>query len=329
MTARRVGLIVLTMALMTVPVLAQDPVRFSSGTAAVRVDVLVTTANRPVSGLKASDFVLRDNGVVQHVTDVSQETLPLSVFCVLDLSSSVKGRPLERLKDATAALFGTLRDRDRAALMTFASRVTLHTPLTGDVTRLRSLVQGVQAEGQTSFIDATYAGLALRESDDGRALMVLFSDGDDTSSWLRAQTVIEAAQRADVVIYPVTVKPAVGPAMAWAARSGPNGMMSTTIVGPPPPDPTPGKLLDAFADETGGRVLYAENEEKLQATFIQVLDEFRQRYVLSYSPTNVSSSGWHTIDVKVGVRGATVKSRRGYAAIDPASPGGATKEQPR
>jgi hypothetical protein len=72
---------------------AQAPPRFSSGTAAVRVDVLVTVGNRPVTGLRASDFALRDNGVLQRITDVSQETLPLSVFCVLDVSGSVIGKP--------------------------------------------------------------------------------------------------------------------------------------------------------------------------------------------------------------------------------------------
>lgn len=328
MRSVRVALII-GLASASVSLLAQDPVRFSSGTAAVRVDVLVSVGNRPVGGLEASAFELRDNGIVQQITDVSQETLPLNVFCVLDLSGSVEGQPLARLKEATGAMFGALRDKDRAALMTFSDRLVLHSPLTGETQRLRGLLDQMKAGGWTSFLDATYAALALRESDDGRALMLLFSDGFDTASWLRAQTVIEAARRTDVVIYPVTIKPVLGPAFAVAGRGGTNGMVRTTIIKPPAPDPTPGKLLEALADETGGRVLYVENEEKLKASFVQALSEFRQRYVLSYSPRNVSNSGWHTIDVKVKVAGATVKSRRGYAANDPASRAGATKEQER
>jgi hypothetical protein len=133
MIAIRIALIVL---LAVGSGLAQAPMRFTSGTAAVRVDVLVTAGNRPVMGLKASDFELRDNGVLQQIRDVSQETLPLNLFCVLDVSGSVDGQPLIRLKEATSALFGTLRDRDRAALLTFADRLVLHSPLTGDVPRL-------------------------------------------------------------------------------------------------------------------------------------------------------------------------------------------------
>ena len=98
--------------------LAQTP-RFTSSAAGVRVDVLVTHRNKPVIGLVARDFELRDNGVVQRITDVSYEALPLNVICVLDLSGSVKGRPLAQLKDAMLALIGALGERDRAALVTF------------------------------------------------------------------------------------------------------------------------------------------------------------------------------------------------------------------
>jgi Ca-activated chloride channel family protein len=275
-------------------------------------------------GLKASDFELRDNGVVQTITDLSQETLPLNVFCVLDLSGSVKGRPLALLKEATNALFGTLRDRDRASLVTFTERVMLHAPLTSDVRRLRGLVEGLKGDGPTSVIDAIFTGLALRETDDGRALMLLFSDGEDTSSWMTAQSVVETARRTDVVIYPVTIKQLSIVARPLTSVSGlPTGhyaMVRDTRFD------SAAELLDAFADETGGRVIYAENDEKLQATFVQVLSEFRQRYVLSYSPTNVSGEGWHNVDVTVVGKRAQVKARRGYAAA-PTSRGGATRER--
>jgi Ca-activated chloride channel homolog len=308
--------------------LAQAPARFSSGTAAVRVDVLVTVGNRPVTGLKASDFALRDNGVPQAITDVSQEMLPLNVFCVLDLSGSVTGRPLAQLKDATASLFGTLRDRDRASLMTFADRLVLHSPLTRDTNRLRALLDGMKAGGQTSFIDAAFAALALRESDDGRALMLLFSDGEDTASWLRAQPVIEAARRSDVVIYPVTIKrPPLAARSTFSTMNlgSPFPIRETTIVRDTR-DETPQKLLEALADETGGRVIFVENDEKLQEHFVRVLSEFRQRYVLSYTPSGVTTEGWHTLDVTVVGKSAQVKARRGYAG-ESASRGGATKER--
>ena len=311
--------------LAAVPVLArgQAPARFSSGTAAVRVDALVTSGNRPVTGLKASDFELRDNGVLQRISDVSQETLPLNVFCVLDVSGSVGGQPLARLKKASASLVGTLRERDRAALMTFADRLVLHSPLTGDTARLRTLLDGMVAGGHTSFVDAAFAGLALREFDDGRALMLLFSDGEDTASWLRAEPVLEAARRTDVVIYPVTIRRMMLVTSYSMSNFAPSGYRQQRMVAR---NDTPEKLLEALADETGGRVIYLENDETLEATFVQVLSEFRQRYVLSYSPSNVSTEGWHTLDVSVVGKRAQVKARRGYAAA-PASRGGAGRER--
>jgi VWFA-related protein len=294
---------------------AQAPPRFSSGTAAVRVDVLVTVGNRPVTGLRASDFALRDNGVLQRITDVSQETLPLSVFCVLDVSGSVIGKPLARLKDATASLFGTLRDRDRGALMTFADRLVLHSPLTGDTNRLRALLDGIKAGGRTAFIDAAFAGLALREADEGRALMLLFSDGEDTASWLRARPVIEVARRTDMVIYPVTIKqpsPILIPMVTSVNPGSPSPLKTITLVGERRDD-TAQKLLASLADETGGRVIFVANDDELRETFTRILSEFRQRYVLSYTPTGVASEGWHTLDVTLVGKDGAVKARRGYA----------------
>jgi VWFA-related protein len=317
---------VVMVALMTASLPAQAPPRYASGTAAVRVDVLVTVGNRPMTGLQASDFALRDNGVLQRITDVSQEQLPLNVFCVLDVSGSVTGRPLARLKDATASLFGTLRDRDRAALVTFADRLVLHSPLTGDTNRLRALLDGMQAGGYTSFLDAAFAGLALREADDGRALMLLFSDGEDTASWLRARPVIEVARRTDVVIYPVTIKrpsPILTPTVTSVNPGSPFTVKEVTMVGETRDD-TPQKLLEALAYETGGRVIFVANDDKLQETFMRVLSEFRQRYVLSYTPTGVASEGWHTLAVTLVEKTGEVKARRGYAG-ESADRGGATK----
>ena len=174
---------------------------------------MVTDGRRPVTGLTAANFEVKDNGVVQQITEVQYQTLPLNVICALDVSSSVSGEPLARLKTALAALIDALADRDRAALLTFSGAVHLHSPLTNDRPRLRALSAQMTAGGTTSFYDAAFAGLALREADNGRTMLLLFSDGDDTSSWLSARKLIDAARQADVVIYPVTI-PACGGAPA-------------------------------------------------------------------------------------------------------------------
>jgi VWFA-related protein len=297
--------------------------RFRTGTAAVRVDVLVTNRNQPVSGLTADAFELRDNGVLQRITDVSREALPLNLICVLDLSGSVEGAPLAHLRDAMLAVINALGERDRAALVTFTERLRLHTPLTSDRQRLRELVAGVKAGGATSVIDAAFAGLALREADNGRTLMLLFSDGRDTASWFPARAVLDAARRTDVVVYPVTLEARVAgpivnrsvalPSVANRLRSDELGWIRAGE-----------QLLEAFADETGGRVVHADDERRLRSTFIDVLAEFRQRYVLSYTPAGVSDESWHTIDVRLKGRSGQVKARRGYLAA-PVSSDAASK----
>jgi Ca-activated chloride channel homolog len=281
---------------------AQSP-QFKSHVAAVRVDALVTDGRRPVTGLTARDFELRDNGVTQTITDVDYETLPLNVISVLDVSSSVSGVPLGHLKKAYLAVIDALDGDDRAALISFASKIELHSGLTGDRARLRALADRVQPGGATSVIDATFAALALREADQGRTLVLLLSDGQDTSSWLTARKAVQAARRTDVVLYPVTIRP-VRPLVT----SGGRPRLQEQSAGPSE------RLLDALADETGGRVVYASDEAALARTFVDVLKEFRQRYVLSYSPSGVSSTGWHTIEVKLRGKSGEVRARRGYFA---------------
>ena len=279
--------------------------RFKAGIAVVRVDALVTTGGRPVTGLTAANFELRDNGIPQRIIDVTQETLPLNLFTLLDLSGSVQGAPLEQLKEGVTALVDALGPEDRAALLTFASRVELQSGLTGDRDRLRQLVRGMKAGGSTSVFDAVFAGLSLRESDDNRALLILFSDGKDTSSWIPARKVIDIARRTDVVIYPVTIRMIVGPLMMYGRPVRAADVMKQ--------EPSY-RFLDTLADDTGGRLVYAGSEAALRKTFLDVLAEFRQRYVLVYEPADVPGSGWHTIDVKMRGRSGEVRARRGYFA---------------
>ncbi len=165
------------MALHVALALGQTP-RFRTGVAAVRVDALVTDGKRPVAGTDRRE--LRAEGQRRDVSRsprCSTRALPLNVICALDVSSSVTGEPLARLKTALAALIDALANRDRAALLTFSGAVHLHSPLTNDRPRLRALTAQMTAGGTTSFYDAAFAGLALREADNGRTMLLLFSDG--------------------------------------------------------------------------------------------------------------------------------------------------------
>jgi VWFA-related protein len=262
----------------------QNPV-FSSKVEAVRVDVLVTQDGKPVRGLRAADFEVLDNGIRQSVDFVSSEQLPLNVVFSFDMSDSVEGERLQNLRDAGRAVLDGLKKDDQAALVTFNHEVVVGPSLTTDTRIVRNALDSAIPTGNTSLIDASFAGMMLAESDVGRGLVIVFSDGRDTSSWLRPQSVLDVAKRCDAVVY--------GVASGLAQRA---------------------EFLGDLADQTGGRLFKVESTRGLSAVFLEVLDEFRQRYLLSYSPGGVAQQGWHQLTVRVKGRNATVRARPGYMA---------------
>jgi VWFA-related protein len=292
---------VVLVALLVTATLPLDEQRFTSRAVAVRVDVLVTNGGQLARGLDARDFDLRDEGVPQTVSEVELERIPLNLILVFDTSGSVAGDRMRALLEAGKELLDGLRDHDRVALLSFSTRVRLLTPLTSNRQQIRAAFDTLEAHDATSLRDAAFAGLALREADPGRTLLLIFSDGADTSSWLTTPKVIETAKHTDAVVYAVVVP---DQRALWTPRGG---AMITTVK-------NAGKFLESLTEETGGRVLFASSNSDLRATFTKTLAEFRDRYVLSYTPTGVSATGWHRLDVKLKGKGGKVTARRGYFA---------------
>jgi len=263
---------------------AQQPT-FSAKRESVRVDVLVTDRGKVVTGLGAGDFEVRDNGVPQAIDLVSFQKIPLNVFLALDTSASVSGERLTDLQTAGHALLDRLAQDDRSALLTFSHMVRLREGLTGATARVRQALTGVQPLGDTALVDGAYTAIMLDPLDGGRNLLLVFSDGLDTASWLTPERVLESAKRSDFVVYGVSSR-----------------------------GPEDSKFLEDLTELTGGTTLKIESTRDLSATFLKILDEFRQRYLISYSPTGVPAGGWHRLDVRVKGRRVTVKSRAGYQA---------------
>lgn len=278
---------------------------FHSGVDVVRVDALVTDGHRPISGLTAADFELRDNGVVQAIDSAELGALPLSVIFVLDVSGSVAGQKMWNLNAAVDLFLKGLGDSDRAALVTFSHRVWLRTPLGTDFRALRAVLSRAEAAGGTALHDAVYAGLALSDVQDSRPLLVVFSDGLDNTSWMSADIVRNAARRANAVVYGISV--AAGTKTEWVV----DGNWKHTVLRP---QYVKGQtdFLDAVAAATGGRVLKADTTGRLPAAFDEIVREFRTRYLITYSPRGVDAPGWHQIEVKVKGRFAAVQARSGY-----------------
>lgn len=261
----------------------QQPV-FRARTSAVRVDVLVTERGHPLKGLRAADFDVRDNGVRQSVDFLLLENVPVSLAVVLDVSGSVAGERLEHFRKAVDRTLDSLNGDDRVALVTFSHEMTMLFPAAVDRERLRSRLDGVRGSGGTSLLDAAYAGLVMSDRDEERGLVLIFSDGRDTSSWLSPARVLETAKRSQAVSY------GVSPA---ASRN---------------------RFLSDLVTLTGGSLLEVDSTTDLGNTFAGILEEFRHRYLLSYRPEGVAADGWHRIDVTVSRPGVTVKARTGYVS---------------
>jgi VWFA-related protein len=280
--------------------------RFRSGVEVVSIDALVTDGGRAVTGLKAGDFQLRDNGVLQTIDSVTVDEAPVSMLLALDTSNSVEGPTLDHLKQAAVTAVDALAPDDRAAVMTFADAVTLRADWSAPTAATRTAIASADAGGSTSLYDAGYAALTLQDSLPGRrSYVLLFSDGGDTSSWLPASAALERARRSDAVVYVVTRR-APRPDVRLEYRSG-------IELWAAPGSPSDRPAMIELAAITGGHVFVVERAEELRAAFAAVVSQFRSRYLLTYRPQGVESAGWHAIDVKLTSGRGAVTSRRGYA----------------
>ncbi len=173
--------------------LAQAPPVFRSDVELVYVDVTVTRKDAPVRDLVAEDFVVTDNGVRQRVTLVDRESTLTTAILALDLSASVDGAPLVGLRAAADAFLQRMAPRDEAALVTFSHRLELRQAPTTDRAAVSAALAEAEAYGSTSVIDALYLCLKGRWGG-GRPVVVLFTDGADTASWLENDDVLQAAR---------------------------------------------------------------------------------------------------------------------------------------
>jgi VWFA-related protein len=283
-SAMQTATFLLLFILTVVPAVRAQTPTFSTRREVVRVDVLVTQRGRPIAGLTANDFEVRDNGVIQTIELARLESIPLNVVLAFDLSRSVAGGRLAHLKQAGRAVLEALDPDDRVALLTFSHEITLTQALTNDTARIRSALDRLEGRGDTALVDGLYASILVGEAEGGPSLVIVFSDGMDTASWLPRSSVLDTVRRSDVVVYGVTTEPSRDAA-----------------------------FLRDVAEATGGDSLEVRSTAELARTFVAIFDEFRYRYLLTYTPEGVDQDGWHELKVRVKRRGATVAAARpGY-----------------
>ena len=287
-TSRGTGHFLLSLVLLgTVCTVVGARQKFTTRVDSVRLDALVTADGRPLTGLTESEFEVRDNGILQTVTILVVGAFPIDIVLALDMSSSLSPERLAALRAASEGLLDAVRTDDRVALLTFNHALTRHQALTSDTSAVRDALAGIRPSGATALTDAMYAGIGSLESTDRRTLLLVFSDGIDTASWLTPAAVVERARRSGTVVY---------------------------VVSAADPARTP-ELIREITEATGGDILHVDSQ-RLTTAFVRILEEFRQRYILSYTHRSTPAPGWHELDVHVKRRGAVVRTRQGYFVGD-------------
>ena len=190
MTARVWPIAMAAVLLLAAPARTQSPL-FSARVEGVRLDVLVTQGSVPLAGLGADEFEVRDNGVVQAIDLVNLRDVPVNVVLTLDASASVEGSKLTVLRQAGESLLGALGAGDAAALVTFNRAVMHQVPLTRQLDLVRQALRRTEAWGDTSLVEAVLGAMLLGDTDAGRTLVVVFSDGVDTGSFILPDGVVE------------------------------------------------------------------------------------------------------------------------------------------
>lgn len=275
---------------------AQPPV-FAVRVESVLIDAFVTSDGVKVPGLTARDFILKDNGATQPFDLLPAESLPIRAILVFDTSASMQGAKIERLRAAADAFVDRLRPGDEAALVSFSDEISWRVPLGPDRARLRFGILSLQPRGATSAYDALFAAL-LTPRPGLRTLVILFSDGEDNTSWLGEKQMKGVIERSNALIHVV------------AARS--EDFQSGFVRSHSASESAHVRTLRGLAAITGGSLIEVDSPDRIGAAFSQIIDLMKDRYVLRYSPESDPAPGWHALDLQLASRKGKVRGRTGY-----------------
>jgi Ca-activated chloride channel homolog len=307
---------------------SQDPPpqqpTFRSGASTVAVYATVTdSTGRLVPNLRREDFEIYDNGKLQPLTLFAAETQPISIAIMLDRSGSMKDN--FRLVSAGAEEFiRRLLPADKARIGTFAAKITLDPEeFTSDQKTLVDVLRAdLQSEGPTPLWNAANKAMAALVQQDGRRVVLLFTDGVDSpmnfkTNNVSVMDVVDRATREDMMVYAIGLESR----MPYGRRQSPlpggggfGGGFGGQSGGGMVQRPDPG--LPKIAEETGGGYFELTRADDLRATFARVAEELHQQYALGFEPTKLDGKR-HELEVKIKTRGMKVRARRYYVAAKP------------
>ena len=278
---------------------AQPPAVFKVNQVVVSVNVSVKDRNRPVTGLTSRDFALWDNGVPQGIQSISVEDVPVDVTLFLDTSGSTvtahqaMARAVERVR-------GMLRASDRFRVLTIGLTVDTAVPWRSPQGPLE--LDLLEVHGISLIFDAVFAALAHTPEPGRRHLIIALTDGEDGCSVVSEEAVGAAAERSDALLHWVEMRGLSGDHDTHLGATCPERLRRWTT------------RLQKATEVSGGewhRGWVSGRGDPVRA-FERVFSEFRQSYVLTYSPDGVPRGGWHTLRVEVPGRRLTVRARGGY-----------------
>lgn len=290
---------------------AQQQPTFKSGARNVAVYATVTDRDgRLVPDLAQADFEVRDNGKAQPITVFSNEVQPISVIMMLDRSGSMK-QNFALLEAAGEAFVRKLLPADKARIGSFAEKIQIDPEqFTSNQQELIAVLRTkLQQQGPTPLWNALDAAITALKPQDGRRVVLLFSDGADAPlnfklNNLSFMDVMRRAQEADVMVYAIGLEGGSQLPMGGGGGFGRGGFGGSNR-------PDPG--LAAIAAETGGGYFELRRAEDLSATFARVADELHRQYLLGFEPAKLDNK-MHKLEVRTARPGMKVRARKEYYA---------------
>ena len=279
---------------------AQQP-SFRAGVDIVSLNVTVTdAATHYITDLEEGDFLVFEDGIKQNVTFFSRRQSPIALSLLLDSSASMEEH-LPVLQQAATNFVHKLKSNDIAQVIDFDSRVEIRQGFTGNQAELDTAISQLAAGGSTSLHNAIYIALkelrkvrAVNEEDVRRQALIVFSDGEDTSSLVSFDEVLDLAKRSETSIYTIALR---------GSDVQAKGFREAEFV------------MRTLAQETGGRAFFPSKIDDLNGVYTQIADELASQYTLGYTSANPRRDGaWRRIVVQVSRPNVTPRTKKGYYA---------------
>ena len=276
----------------------QQPGRIRTGVELVSLNVTVADGARYVTGLKQEDFEVFEDGALQSIDFFSNIQQPSALAILLDTSNSMEEK-LPTAQEAAVGFARRMRSDDTIEVIDFNSQVRIVQTFTSDVATLERAIRGTTVNGSTSLYNAVYISLkelkkerARTAAEIRRQAIVLLSDGDDTSSLVGYDEVLDLAKRSETAIYAIGLR---------QSDSGRPKFKEAEFV------------LRQLSQETGGRAFFPNAVAELPKIYQTISDELSTQYSIAYTSKNPLKNGaWRRIVVRVKPPGLTARTRQGY-----------------